>query len=99
MIMKQLIAAFALMFLAISATALAPSVNIRFAHLDNDMHGAVSLAEAKQDKEVMRQFADLDENQDKKISMHPLQLMMRLLSKKVKNSKTKAFLQMMSKLT
>lgn len=73
MTMKQLIAAFALMFLAISATALASSVNIRFAHLDKDMDGAVSLAEAKQDKEVMRQFADLDENQDKKISKEEFQ--------------------------
>ncbi|MEL0647987.1 hypothetical protein V6248_11185 [Pseudoalteromonas agarivorans] len=66
--MKQLIAAFSLMFLAISATVLASPVNVRFAHLDTDMDGQISLAEAKQDKEVMRQFTDLDENGDEKVS-------------------------------
>ncbi|CAM2812855.1 hypothetical protein [Pseudoalteromonas distincta] len=66
--MKQLIAAFALMFLAISATVLASPTNIRFAHLDKDMDGQISIVEAKEDKEVMRQFADLDEDGDEKIS-------------------------------
>ena len=66
--MKQLIAAFALMFLAISATVLASPTNIRFAHLDKDMDGQISIVEAKEDKEVMRQFADLDEDGDEKVS-------------------------------
>ena len=50
--MKQLIAAFSL----------------RFAHLDKDMDGQISIVEAKEDKEVMRQFADLDEDGDEKVS-------------------------------
>ncbi|TMP03129.1 hypothetical protein CWC11_14910 [Pseudoalteromonas sp. S3178] len=66
--MKQLIAAFSLMFLAISATVLASPMHVRFAHLDKDMDGQITLAEAKQDKEVMRQFADLDEDGDEKVS-------------------------------
>lgn len=66
--MKQLIAAFSLMFLAISATVIASPTNVRFAHLDKDMDGQISIAEAKEDKEVMRQFADLDEDSDEKVS-------------------------------
>jgi len=66
--MKQLIAAFSLMFLAISATVLASPTNVRFTHLDKDMDGQISIVEAKEDKEVMRQFADLDEDGDEKIS-------------------------------
>ncbi|MBH0057773.1 hypothetical protein I6F65_12435 [Pseudoalteromonas sp. SWXJZ94C] len=66
--MKQLIAAFSLMFLAISATVLASPTNVRFAHLDKDMDGQISITEAKKDKEVMKQFTDLDENDDEMIS-------------------------------
>ncbi|ALQ07337.1 MULTISPECIES: hypothetical protein [Pseudoalteromonas] len=66
--MKQLIAAFSLMFLAISATVIASPTNVRFAHLDKDMDGQISIIEAKQDKEVMKQFTDLDENDDEVIS-------------------------------
>jgi len=66
--MKQLIAAFSLMFLAISASVLASPTNVRFAHLDKDMDGQISTVEANKDKEVMRQFADLDEDGDEKIS-------------------------------
>lgn len=66
--MKQLIAAFSLMFLAISATVIASPTNVRFAHLDKDMDGQISIIEAKQDKEVMKQFTDLDENNDEVIS-------------------------------
>ncbi|MEL0640011.1 hypothetical protein V6260_05250 [Pseudoalteromonas aliena] len=66
--MKQLIAAFSLMFLTISATVIASPTNVRFAHLDKDMDGQITLIEAKQDKQVVRQFADLDEDGDEKIS-------------------------------
>ena len=66
--MKQLIAAFSLMFLAISATVLASPTNVRFAHLDKNMDGQISITEAKKDKEVMKQFTDLDENDDEIIS-------------------------------
>ncbi|GAB0110073.1 hypothetical protein NQU47_03490 [Pseudoalteromonas distincta] len=66
--MNQLIAAFSLMFLAISATVIASPTNVRFAHLDKDMDGQITLIEAKQDKQVMRQFADLDEDGDERIS-------------------------------
>lgn len=66
--MKQLISAFSLLFLAISATALASSMNIRFAKLDKNMDKQLSIIEAKQDKEVMKQFSDLDVNNDEMIS-------------------------------
>ncbi|CAI85702.1 MULTISPECIES: hypothetical protein [Pseudoalteromonas] len=66
--MKQLIAAFSLLFLVISATALASSFNARFAFLDKNMDGKISITEAKKDKEVMKQFSDLDENNDEMIS-------------------------------
>ncbi|ALS32024.1 MULTISPECIES: hypothetical protein [Pseudoalteromonas] len=66
--MKQLIAAFSLLFLVISATALASSFNARFAFLDKNMDGKISITEAKKDKEVMKQFSDLDVNNDEMIS-------------------------------
>jgi hypothetical protein len=66
--MKQLIAAFSLIFLAVSATALASPTNVRFAHLDKNMDGKISISEATQDKVVMKQFADLDKNDDDMIS-------------------------------
>ena len=65
--MKQLIAAFSLLFLVISATALASSFNARFAFLDKNMDGKISITEAKKDKEVMKQFSDLDVNNDEMI--------------------------------
>lgn len=66
--MKQLTTAFALLFLVISATALASSFNARFAFLDKNMDGQISIAEAKQDKQVLKQFSKLDVNNDKLIS-------------------------------
>ncbi|NYR12503.1 hypothetical protein HC000_08355 [Pseudoalteromonas sp. MIP2626] len=66
--MKQLIAAFSLLFLVISATAVASSFNARFAFLDKNMDGKISITEAKKDKEVMKQFSDLDVNNDEMIS-------------------------------
>jgi len=66
--MKQLIAAFSLLFLVISATALASSFNARFAFLDKNMDGKISITEAKKDKEVMKQFSDLYVNNDEMIS-------------------------------
>ena len=66
--MKQLIAAFLLLFLAISATVLASPSTVRFAHLDTNMDGSISFVEAKQDKELLRQFTDLDEDNDEMIS-------------------------------
>ncbi|MBO7928025.1 hypothetical protein J5X91_17430 [Pseudoalteromonas sp. K222D] len=66
--MKQLIAAFSLLFLVISATALASSFNARFAFLDKNMDGKISITEAKKDKDVMKQFSDLDVNNDEMIS-------------------------------
>ena len=65
--MKQLIAAF-LLFLAISATVLASPSAVRFAHLDTNMDGSISFVEAKQDKELLKQFTDLDEDNDERIS-------------------------------
>lgn len=67
--MKQLISAFALLFLVISATTLASSMNIRFANLDKDKDKQLSIIEAKQDEEVMKQFSDLDVNNDEMISV------------------------------
>lgn len=66
--MKQLIAAFSLLFLVISATALASSFNARFAFLDKNMDGKISITEAKKDRDVMKQFSDLDVNNDEMIS-------------------------------
>ena len=58
--MKQLIGAFSLLFLAISATALASSLNVRFMHLDKNMDG--------QDKQLLKQFTDLDKDNNEMIS-------------------------------
>jgi Ca2+-binding EF-hand superfamily protein len=66
--MKQLTAAFSLLFLIISATTLASSFNARFAFLDKNMDGHISIAEAKKDKHVMKQFRDLDVDNDDMIS-------------------------------
>ena len=66
--MKQLIGAFSLLFLAISATALALSLNVRFMHLDKNMDGQISLTEAKQDKQLLKQFTDLDKDNNEMIS-------------------------------
>jgi len=66
--MKQLIAAFSLMFLVISATVLASQMNILFAKLDIDADGQISLVEAKSNKQLVKQFADLDENEDQQLS-------------------------------
>ena len=66
--MKQLIGAFSLLFLAISATALASSLNVRFMHLDKNMDDQISLIEAKQDKQLLKQFADLDKDNNEMIS-------------------------------
>jgi Ca2+-binding EF-hand superfamily protein len=66
--MQQLIAAFSLLFLAISATALASTFNARFAFLDKNMDGYISLVEAQQDKQLLQQFTSLDTNNDEKIS-------------------------------
>lgn len=66
--MKQLIAAFSLMFLVISATVLASQMNILFAKLDIDADGQISLVEAKSNEQLVKQFADLDENEDQQLS-------------------------------
>lgn len=66
--MKQLIGAFSLLFLAISATALASSLNVRFMHLDKNMDDQISLTEAKQDKQLLKQFTDLDKDNNEMIS-------------------------------
>ena len=71
--MKQLIGAFSLLFLAISATALASSLNVRFMHLDKNMDGQISLVEAKQDKQLLKQFADLDKDNNEMISKKEFQ--------------------------
>ncbi|MFY8326465.1 hypothetical protein B5G52_11555 [Pseudoalteromonas sp. A601] len=66
--MKQLIAAFSLLLLAISASVLASQLNVRFAQLDTDSDGVISLLEAKQNDDLFKQFSDLDENQDEVLS-------------------------------
>ena len=66
--MKQLIGAFSLLFLAISATALASSLNVRFMHLDKNMDGQISLTEDKQDKQLLKQFTDVDKDNNEMIS-------------------------------
>lgn len=66
--MKQLMGAFSLLFLVISATALASSLNVRFMHLDKNRDGQISLTEAKQDKQLLKQFADLDKDNNEMIS-------------------------------
>ena len=71
--MKQLIGAFSLLFLAISATALASSLNVRFMHLDKNMDDQISLVEARQDKQLLKQFADLDKDNNEMISKKEFQ--------------------------
>jgi len=71
--MKQLIGAFSLLFLAISATALASSLNVRFMHLDKNMDDQISLVEAKQDKQLLKQFTDLDKDNNEMISKKEFQ--------------------------
>ncbi|MBE0377912.1 MULTISPECIES: hypothetical protein [Pseudoalteromonas] len=66
--MKQLIAAFSLMFLIISATVLASQSNVKFAQLDTNKDGQISLLEAKQNDALLKQFTDLDENNDELLS-------------------------------
>ncbi|MBB1293239.1 hypothetical protein H5154_01445 [Pseudoalteromonas sp. SR44-5] len=66
--MKQLIAAFSLMFLVISATVLASQLNVKFAQLDTDSDGQISLLEAKQNNTLLKQFTDLDDNNDEQLS-------------------------------
>lgn len=66
--MKQLISAFSSLFLVISATALASPLNVRFMHLDKNMDGLISLVEAKQDKQLLKQFTDLDKDNNEMIS-------------------------------
>lgn len=66
--MKQLTAAFSLMFLAISASVLASQLNVKFAQFDTDSDGQISLLEAKQSDDLFKQFSDLDENQDEALS-------------------------------
>lgn len=66
--MKQILAAFSLLLLAISASVLASQLNVRFAQLDTDSDGVISLLEAKQNDDLFKQFSDLDENQDEVLS-------------------------------
>lgn len=66
--MKQLIAAFSLMFLVISATVLASQLNVKFAQFDTNSDGKISLLEAKQNPALLKQFTDLDENNDELLS-------------------------------
>ncbi|NMR24364.1 hypothetical protein HH219_02170 [Pseudoalteromonas sp. NEC-BIFX-2020_015] len=66
--MKQLIAAFSLLFLMISATVLAAQLNVKFAKLDIDSDGKISLLEAKKNMALFKQFSDLDDNQDEHLS-------------------------------
>ncbi|MGS0534761.1 hypothetical protein [Pseudoalteromonas sp. SaAl2] len=66
--MKQILAAFSLLLLAISASVLASQLNVRFAQLDTDSDGVISLLEAKQNDDLFKKFSDLDENQDEVLS-------------------------------
>ncbi|BDF93286.1 MULTISPECIES: hypothetical protein [Pseudoalteromonas] len=66
--MRQLIAAFSLMFLIISATVLASQLNVKFAQLDTNADGQISLLEAKQNDALLKQFTDLDDNNDEVLS-------------------------------
>ncbi|MCF7517206.1 MULTISPECIES: hypothetical protein [Pseudoalteromonas] len=66
--MKQLIAAFSLMFLVISATVLASQMDVRFAKFDTNADGEISLTEATQHEDLLKQFADLDKNDDQVLS-------------------------------
>ncbi|MDB2355886.1 MULTISPECIES: hypothetical protein [unclassified Pseudoalteromonas] len=66
--MKQLISAFALMFLAISASVLASQLNVKFAQFDVNSDGEISRLEAKKSDNLFKQFSDLDENGDEMLS-------------------------------
>ncbi|TGE85369.1 hypothetical protein C7Y70_01250 [Pseudoalteromonas sp. KS88] len=66
--MKQLISAFALMFLAISASVLASQLNVKFAQFDINSDGEISRLEAKKSDNLFKQFSDLDENGDEMLS-------------------------------
>ncbi|MEG3345503.1 hypothetical protein WDB89_09305 [Pseudoalteromonas sp. B5MOD-1] len=66
--MKQLLAAFSLMFLVISATVLASQMDVRFAKFDTNADGEISLTEATKHDNLLKQFADLDENSDQVLS-------------------------------
>ncbi|WP_394192376.1 hypothetical protein [Pseudoalteromonas atlantica] len=66
--MKQLISAFALMFLAISASVLASQLNVKFAQFDINADGKISRIEAKKNDNLFKQFSDLDENGDEVLS-------------------------------
>ena len=66
--MKQLLAAFSLMFLVISATVLASQMDVRFAKFDTNADGEISLTEATKHDNLLKQFADLDENDDQVLS-------------------------------
>ncbi|MGO2478459.1 MAG: hypothetical protein ACTH7Q_08870 [Pseudoalteromonas sp.] len=66
--MRQLIVAFSLMFLVISATVLASQMSIAFTKLDINADGQISLLEAKSNKQLVEQFDDLDENENQQLS-------------------------------
>ena len=66
--MRQLIAAFSLMFLIISAAVLASQTSVKFAQLDSNADGQISLLEAKQNDALLKQFTDLDDNNDELLS-------------------------------
>ncbi len=70
--MKQLLAAFSLMFLVISATVLASQMDVRFAKFDINADGEISLTEASKHDNLFKQFADLDANDDQVISEQEL---------------------------
>ncbi|MBC7009750.1 hypothetical protein BIZ38_14935 [Pseudoalteromonas sp. BZK2] len=71
--MKQLLAAFSLMFLVISATVLASQMDVRFAQFDTNADGEISLTEATKHDSLLKQFADLDENGDQVLSEQELE--------------------------
>lgn len=66
--MKQLIAAFSLIFLAISATVLASQMDVRFTKFDSNADNAISLSEVNEHPELIKQFTDLDTNSDQRLS-------------------------------
>ena len=66
--MKQLISVFSVIFLVISASVLASQLNMKFAKLDTNSDGQISRLEAKQNEDLFKQFSDLDENKDEKLS-------------------------------
>lgn len=56
------------MFLIISAAVLASQTNVKFAQLDSNADGQISLLEAKQNDALLKQFTDLDDNNDELLS-------------------------------